>query len=627
MTGAETTPDDTFDAGADVVVQSCLSLEAPKSFFLYAGAGSGKTRSLKDALEQILKTVGPDLARHRRQVGVITFTNAARDEILRRVSHSPLFHVATIHSFAWTLIEGRTEDIRGWLLDKVPDDLAEKKEKLTRARTDNSRANYAKDIASLEARMIALNAVRKFTYNPNGDNIGTDALSHDEVIKMASALLTSKEVLRKIVLARYPFLLIDESQDTMKELMEALLVFEGLYRGKFALGLFGDTMQRIYPQGKPDLAAAIPPSPTWARPEKQMNHRSRKRIIRLANAIRSEADGWSQRARADKKGGFALAYVLPASTPDKLDAEIAICADMAGRTGDMDWTDQETVKTLTVERHMAASRLGFARLFAAIDPVTELKTGFKDGTLGPLRLFTDRILPLVEAQDASDQFTGMAILRVHSPLLDKSELEGANVTAQATMMAVRDAVASLMACFKAGTDPSCGDVLSIIVEKKLFAVPDALTEALTLGPVAKDETDEDTRTMAWRRFLSVRFSEIPIYKQYTADDSRFGTHQGVKGLEFPRVMVIADDSDLRFKGAASYEKLFGTKPASATDKKKAAEGKDTTFDRTRRLLYVTCTRAEESLALVIYSDNPAIARQTLINKKWFAAEEIITDVV
>jgi len=270
--------------------------------------------------------------------------------------------------------------------------------------------------------------------------------------------------------------------------------------------------------------------------------------------------------------------------------------------------------------------LGFAPLFAAIDPVTELKTGFKDGTLGPLRLFTERILPLVEAQNAGNQFAAMAILRAHSPLLDKSELQGTKPTAQATMTAVRDAVTSLMSCFKSGTDPCCGELLSAVAEKKLFAVPDALTKALALGRLAEDENDDDARSAAWRRFLTVQFSEISIYRQYAADETRFGTHQGVKGLEFPRVMVIADDNDLRFKGAASYEKLFGAKPASANDKKNAAEGKDTAFDRTRRLLYVTCTRAEESLALVIYSDDPAAVRQTLIDKKWFTTEEVDTDI-
>lgn len=38
--------DDVFDAKADETILACLDLDKPKSFFLYAGAGSGKTRSL-----------------------------------------------------------------------------------------------------------------------------------------------------------------------------------------------------------------------------------------------------------------------------------------------------------------------------------------------------------------------------------------------------------------------------------------------------------------------------------------------------------------------------------------------------------------------------------------------------
>jgi len=45
-------------------------------------------------------------------------------------------------------------------------------------------------------------------------------------------------------------LLIDESQDTNKTLMEALLVVQSQQKKKFLLGLFGDTMQRIYADGK-----------------------------------------------------------------------------------------------------------------------------------------------------------------------------------------------------------------------------------------------------------------------------------------------------------------------------------------------------------------------------------------
>lgn len=45
-------PDDTFDAPADATIKSCLTSGSLKSFFLFAGAGSGKTRSLIEALKE-----------------------------------------------------------------------------------------------------------------------------------------------------------------------------------------------------------------------------------------------------------------------------------------------------------------------------------------------------------------------------------------------------------------------------------------------------------------------------------------------------------------------------------------------------------------------------------------------
>ncbi len=51
-------------------------------------------------------------------------------------------------------------------------------------------------------------------------------------------------------------------------------------------------------------------------------------------------------------------------------------------------------------------------------------------------------------------------------------------------------------------------------------------------------------------------------------------------------------------------------------------GKDTSIDRTRRLFYVTCSRAEESLAVIYYSDDPTAARTAVLEQGWFAEEEI-----
>ena len=56
---------------------------------------------------------------------------------------------------------------------------------------------------------------------------------------------------------------------------------------------------------------------------------------------------------------------------------------------------------------------------------------------------------------------------------------------------------------------------------------------------------------------------IPV--RVTIEQSEFDTHQGVKGLEFPRVMIVADDGQMRMKSMHSYEKLFGVKALSQKD--------------------------------------------------------------
>lgn len=52
------------------------------------------------------------------------------------------------------------------------------------------------------------------------------------------------------------------------------------------------------------------------------------------------------------------------------------------------------------------------------------------------------------------------------------------------------------------------------------------------------------------------------------------------------------------------------------------EGRETSIDRTLRLLYVTCTRAKHSLALLMYTVNPEKEKATALAKGWFNDDEI-----
>lgn len=87
-------------------------------------------------------------------------------------------------------------------------------------------------------------------------------------------------------------------------------------------------------------------------------------------------------------------------------------------------------------------------------------------------------------------------------------------------------------------------------------------------------------------------------------------------------MVVIDDEEAR-GFMFSYEKLFGAKDKTETDIRNEAEGKETSIDRTRRLFYVTCSRAMNSLAIVAYSNNPEEVCKHVISEEWFTENEVI----
>ncbi len=73
----------------------------------------------------------------------------------------------------------------------------------------------------------------------------------------------------------------------------------------------------------------------------------------------------------------------------------------------------------------------------------------------------------------------------------------------------------------------------------------------------------------------------------------------------------------------SYDKLFGAKAPTSTDIKNEEEGKETSIDRTRRLFYVTCSRAQSSLAIVVYTRERDKIIGHLQSLKLFDDSEII----
>lgn len=606
---------------ADKIIQDCLTANH-KSFFLFAGAGSGKTRSLINALIFIRDTQGPYLRTRKKKVAIITYTNAACEEIKHRLDFDSHFQVSTIHSFVWEIIKSFQADIKKWVIQSIHSDISQIEIDLTKGKPGTK--THAERIAKLQRRRERLKSIDKisqFIYSPVGDNNTKDSLNHTEVIKIAANFL-NRPLMKEIVVQKFPILFIDESQDTNKELIDALFRLEETHSSKFLLGLFGDTMQRIYNDGKDHLEKSIPG--TWKKPVKKINYRCPNRIVNLINKIRSNVDDQVQVSKDGQIEGFVRLFIVKRNTINKSTAENQILKEMSQCTSDVQWLEENPqTKLLILEHHMAARRLGFEDLFEAFYKVESIRTGLLDGSFSGLRFFTSIIAPLVYAHKNNDKFGIARIVKNNNILFDKRKNDKNSQSDISFIATVNESVLSLMQLWRDGNDPKLIDIVNTIHQSNLFTLPEIFNlivqrnKNIQSSPNEDDDSEKDELIAACDKALLCKFSEVQRYHEYISEGRRFATHQGVKGLEFDRVMVIIDDDEARgfmFK----YDKLFLT-PETLPNH----DEKETTIDRARRLFYVACSRAKKSLAVVAYTDDTLHLKENMISRKWFKTNEVI----
>lgn len=598
-------------------LEKCILSTPRKSFFLFAGAGSGKTHSLVLLLKKIRDSIGKDLLVQGKNVAVITFTNAATDEIVNRLDYSLVFHISTIHSFVWDAIKYYQADIKHLYCQYIQEDiqkLYEKQEK-AKSKTTKTYQSNAEKIEHLKEKLGKAKTIEKFVYNPNGSNAEYNALNHAEVIKISAQMIMDNIMLQRIIAQRYPILLIDESQDTKKELVDAFFKIQENFSDIFTLGLLGDQKQRIYTDGKENMVNIIPSE--WEQPVKRMNYRCAKRIVKLANTIGKDLDIYAeQNPKEDAADGLVRLFIVQQQNEiDKDDIEQTIMDIMCNQTHDAKWSGADAdVKTLTLEHMMAARRLGFAQFFGPLSKVDKYQMAFLQGKVSELDFFTKEVLPIADSING-DGRNALEILKAYSPLLSKQNTE----KPYELYLRCRDdsqKVANIV-----NGNHSIRDVVKVVCSSQLLPVPEVLRQASILSTTdVNDEWEEDLQ--AWVMVMDLPINMVRGYDDYVNQRTRFDTHQGVKGLEFDRVMVIIDDSEA--KGFMfSYDKLFGVKELTEIDKKHIEAGEESSVDRTQRLFYVTCTRAKESLAIVMYTSDSEKVKNQAISKGWFSEQEIV----
>lgn len=618
------------DTQADIDLRECINSVPPTSFIMVAGAGSGKTTSLIKALKAIIDNHGHKMRLHRQRVACITYTEIAAGEIWADIGNNPLVHVSTIHSFMWLLIRGLQEDIRLWVAGRINEKLQE---------LHNSAANFGprvqqrtrdknqREITQYEQQRDRINRVTTFRYG-TGSDYAKGVLGHDDIIRMVPQLLLERPILRRLLAQQFPFVFVDESQDTSENVVHALKAVDRDFGPRFCLGFFGDPMQRIYLTG----VGVIPIEDGWRPITKPENFRCPATVLTVANSIRRSVGDLVQvrgrmaleDGRLESVAGSARIFVLPID--DHRHERLAqVRAWVAQQNNDQAWqADENCVKVLVIVHRMAAKRLGFGNLYSALNDKAPdaFKTGFLDATAWPLRPFISFVLPIADAVRSEREFEVIQLLRNISPLLASDRLRGTNVAARlAELRRLCNRLAELMAV---GSEATTADVLNVLHESELLALDPRLTGYLdpTARPADADEAedrngeeegDEEELTKeiaAMEAFLACKAIEFWGYSTYVNEESPFSTQQGIKGAEFERVLVVLDDDEgthMQF----SYDKYFRVKPLSERDEANLREGKETSVERTRRLFYVCCTRAMQDLVVVLFTADVELAVQQL----------------
>ncbi|MHC9083780.1 UvrD-helicase domain-containing protein [Luteimonas sp. RIT-PG2_3] len=601
---------------ADRDVETCLDTNV--SFALIAGAGSGKTTSLVDALEWVRQHRGKALRQNGQRVACITYTKRAVAVISERLGFDEIFAVSTLHSFLWAQIGRFPRDIRQALENRRLPELIEKE----RAKDNGGKSKAAMDARTKATRYVedlaALKNIDHFHYR---DAVYGDypkgILSHDDVLIIAAYLLKENLTFRRILGFRFPYIFVDEAQDTDLEIVRGLnLVCGG--EGLPVVGYFGDPWQQIYGETTEEFA---PPS-NGKTITKVENFRCSQSVIRLLNRFRTDVEQIPAGANKEIEGSvvFRLVKAEEPEEPRKRYSEKQIqraLAQLDQAISEWGWFGRDDITKLFLVRQMIARRIGFTslnQLFSGSFASSRAQDAFERGEHPLLAPLTETIWPLVEAQRSGDSRAIIDILRRSSPAF---AVDGVNAAKSLRSM-VETSIDIVSELVKRWDAAPVGEILLFASEKKLIRVTDRLQAHLDRAPRG-EEYDSEQHSLEKGDWLAdalfaMDTGEIPAYASFIGNHTTYSTQHGVKGEEYSKVLVVYDDIEAAWNNY-NFSKLLtpGVAGGAGTDRQET---------RGRKLAYVSFSRALQDLRVLLFTTNPEAARDEIIANGLLAAEQI-----
>jgi len=574
------------NAANEVDRQVVEKLKSNESFIVEAGAGAGKTYSLKKALRHVIDERGLDLIKNNQQVACITYTEAATDELRKDLDNNSAAWISTIHSFCWSLLNRFQSALRSELTS-----LPAWSEKLAEMDgTQDREVTYDQGYRKYDDKKIYLH--------------------HDDIPELM-ALFLAKPKFVNILASRFPIVFIDEYQDTNESLMESLKDNIMTPARPIILGLFGDHWQRIY-----DGVCGEVEHPRLQVIKKHANFRSDKKIVDALNKMRPELEqepnntgspqgeirvyhtnSWNGiRGTGAHKGG---------SISDQ--AATGYFNTLQSMLAQDGWDlSAKYTKFLLLTNTMLAKEQGYENLLNSFPyPYTDRLMQKGDDYIA---FFADTVEPAVNAYQAKEYGEMFRVLGKRLRIKNHAEKRQ-----------FADDLDRLIALRATGT---IKDVISLLTATKHPRIPERIykleEEYEQLLMIPEEDRDEDQQRKIDRltKLHSVAYREVVEIAKYIDGKTPFSTKHKVKGAEFENVVIVFSQgwSKYNFNKMLSWKSMDNV-PATDRDRK--------FFEDNRNLFYVVCSRPRTKLALLFTHDLSVDAISTL--KSWFG-EATVTDL-
>ena len=548
------------------------AIDNHESFIFEAGPGAGKTYSLHNSLDYIIEKYGEDIQNKHQKIACISFTNTAVDEINDRVDKNPLIFSSTIHSFCWEFMKGYQKEIRQIII--------------------SDEESWKKDIEESEIEINKQNIIYE-TGNKREITETEIQLKHDDIPVIFSKLCKNKKF-SAILINKYPFLFIDEYQDSNKDFVKSLIkAYEGQQTSSI-IGLFGDHWQSIYENKTcrkitPDKLKLI---------NKEANFRSYTNIVEFLNKLRPEL---IQHPNEQEKGSIKI-YHTNSWTGKR----------RRGTHWKGELPDEERIKYFEIvkdkfysdEVTKSNSKILILthKLLSSYQNYENILKSFKYNE-DVIKKENEYIAFLIDLENMIQYYE-------EKNYAEFLKLNNIKITSMKDKQTVKNEIETIKNMRESET---IGYMIEHLKKCEKITLSQKIEETENkLNKYLKDKEEYNRHFEEICKLKKVQYKEIIPLKEYIEEHTPFSTQHNVKGEEYTNILAVFGKGWTNYNFNKMIEKL-GTE-----------NEKEPIFIRSRNLFYVCVSRPIENLNILF---TEKLSEKALNKLKDMVGEENVIDIV